>query len=236
MANLHNYEKNHNSENNRDQKCSVKNLESCYLRLRESKVCLAVIFTLLGISISILFQVLTPDKESVYTRKQVRNLQIWSDSFEKTMEEHRKLLTSMDQDPFDENSEGIFAEMNEMQKRMNEIFANQHKQMAKIFLDGSRKKNIKSENSSVMTKQDDNFYYYELSFSGFDKDKVLVSMKNGFLTFAANKDGEFKDKKSESKNASSFRYSFSIPAYNEKIDPEITKMDDKIVVKFAKKK
>lgn len=236
MTNFTNESKNHQSENNKKKKFNLKNLEARYMKLRESKIFIASIFTLVGVSIATLVQSVALSKESVYTKQQVKNLQIWSDDFERIMEEQRKILSSFDHDPFFENPALIFAEMNQIQKRMNDIFADQHKHMTKIFDESKKNKNVKSENSSVVTRQDENNYYYELSFSGFNKEEILVSIKNGFLTFSAKKNEETKDKKSESQSSSSFSYSFSTPQYDEKIEPEITKQDGKVIVKFVKKK
>lgn len=87
-----------------------------------------------------------------------------------------------------------------------------------------------SANAQVSYHEDDKNYFYELNFSGFNKDEIAVKVDK-MINFSAKTKSE--DKKSSS--TSSFDYSFSIPDYDKKVKPEIIKEDKKVIVKLAKK-
>lgn len=128
-------------------------------------------------------------------------------------------------DPFSE----MFSEMMAMEKTMNEAFAIHHQKMRTAFEKAQKNTDVASSNySEVASKEDDDDYYYELRFSGFKKDEILVEVKDKTLKFAAQKN-------SENSSSSSFQYSFFLPKYNPEKSPEIIKTNDKVVVKLSKK-
>ncbi len=121
-------------------------------------------------------------------------------------------------------------EIDAMEKRMNETLENHQKRMREVFSEAQKK----GGKTSVSSTEDNDSFIYELNFSGFTKEEINVSMKDNVLTFFADKE---KDKNDKVAVASSFSYSFLIPPqYDKKIEPEITRQDDKIVVKLVKKK
>lgn len=93
-----------------------------------------------------------------------------------------------------------------------------------------------SGSARVSTREDDKNYFYELKFSGFDKDEIMVKTDNGMINFSANTKKEVNDKSRKSSTSSSFSYSFVVPNYDKKVKPEIIKEDDRITVKFTKLK
>lgn len=128
----------------------------------------------------------------------------------------------------------IFAEMEAMEKRMNEVFKANHEYMKAAF-DKASKNNTNINQATISSKQDDNFYYYELNFSGFNKQDIMVGVKDNILTFSAQNKKESVDKKQEISASSNFHYSFMVPEYDQKKEPEIIREDNKIIVKLNKK-
>jgi HSP20 family molecular chaperone IbpA len=133
--------------------------------------------------------------------------------------------------PFDNDI--FFREMDKVEDRMNEAFNDHRKYMAKVFEDVDKNGGNVSK-ASVSTREDQDNYYYELNYSGFKKDEVSAEIKNDMLNFTAENKKENNDKKQRASLGSSFHYSFSLPKYNAKKAPEITKTDDKITVKLSK--
>ena len=130
-------------------------------------------------------------------------------------------------DNIDHFYENFEKEMSLMQKNMNEMFEHHKSFMKKISNPN------KSSNSftSVTRKEDDNFFYYELKFTKFDKDEVIVGIENDTLTFS----GVNKEKEKKKTQEISFYYSFSIPSFDKSVKPEIKREKDKIMVKLKKK-
>jgi HSP20 family molecular chaperone IbpA len=121
-------------------------------------------------------------------------------------------------------------EIRMMEKRIDDILKN-HNQYLMTSLNTNQKNDSKVFKSEVFAKQDDNNYCYELNFSGFKKEDVVIDVKNNILTFKM-------DSKKDSNNnylSSNFYYSFLVPDYDTSKGPDIVKNDDKIIVKFAKK-
>lgn len=121
-------------------------------------------------------------------------------------------------------------EAQEMEKSMNQIMEKHRKALNKVFKEGE----IKNSNQSMVIRNDDDEnFIYELTFLGFSKDEVSAEIKDNILTFEGAKK---KQKDDENYLSSNFYYSFSLPEYNAKKSPQISKEEDKVVVKFAKKK
>lgn len=134
------------------------------------------------------------------------------------------------------NNDDVFKEIRAMEERMD-VALQEHRRVMKAALkkahgDSNERKLSKS---SIITKEDDDSYVYELNFNGFDEDSVDVKVNKGLLTFSAKRTEEKGDDKSKVKSSSSFKYSFSIPSDVEK-DYEIDKRSDYVLVKFMKKK
>ena len=123
----------------------------------------------------------------------------------------------------------FFDDMRKMHKAMDDMFEKHQLQMKKVFEDD--KNNAKTQ---ISKKEDDKGYYYELSFDGYDKDDILVSVKDGSIIFQAKK--ELKEKKDggNSYSRSNFYYSFSVPKDVVKTEPKIVREDNKVLVEFSK--
>lgn len=186
-----------------------------------SKIFIAILFTLVGISGTVLAK--SKDSQKQLTEN------IKEDFDSNIVQEHHKIF---EQDPFFSEND-IFTEIAAMEKRMNEIFVNHHKNMQKIFNEANKSQNSKSQ-TSIKKSEDDKNYYYELNFYGFKKEEVAVKIENNSLSFAAKNQENTSDKEVKSQSKASFYYSFSLPKYNEKIEPKIVREDNKIVVSFEK--
>lgn len=144
------------------------------------------------------------------------------------------------------DNQDIQREINQIQKLTNQAMI-RHRQ---FFDQNNLRQNfsaIESKNnnsSNVKLHEDDKFLYYELVFNGFSKDEIIAEIKDNILTFQAiKKSGESNIADNNSKknheiiqqNTASFSYSFLLNNFNDSIPADITKLDDKIIVKIAKK-
>jgi len=154
----------------------------------------------------------------------------------------KEKVDQIDDDPFFSGSDMI-AEMDQMQKRMDKMFDDNRKYLNQVLAETKKQnkelaksgKNKSGQNwSKVTMKQDDTSSIYELSFSGFNKNNIEVSVKNNILTFTAKQEEKDKNKKQESYFDNSFYYSFAIPDFQG--NPEIVREDGKVTVKLAKVK
>lgn len=128
----------------------------------------------------------------------------------------------------------IFAEMEAMEKHMNKMFEEHRKLVSEMFSNVENKGSKQQERSSLSLFQEDEFYRYELVFSSFKKEDVMINVENRIVTFSARKDEEKNSKKSGEMHASkNFYYSIALPE-NAEDKPEITREDKKITVKFRK--
>jgi HSP20 family molecular chaperone IbpA len=188
----------------------MKNYKSFF----SSKIFIAVSFTLIGATTAVLAHNIKERKLSSTSK---------FEDFDKVISEHRKKML----ENFDNNS--IFAEIEAIDKKMEEIFKAHHKHIRDSFEKDS-KYSENSNKTAVFSHQDEKYYYYELSFSGFKKEDVSVEIKNNILTFSAKEKEENKEKKQYL--AANFFYSFSLPQYDNKHQPEIIREDKKIIVKL----
>ncbi len=117
----------------------------------------------------------------------------------------------------------IFKEMELMHQKMENLFAEHNKKMQKFFEKAQKTDN----NIEILTKNDENHYFYELSYKGYKKDEISVVLKDDILSFI----GQKTDKKGEK----SFNYSFLLPNYDKSVQPEIDRSEGKIVVKLKRK-
>ncbi len=128
-------------------------------------------------------------------------------------------------------NDGFFEEMHQMEKEMDRVFAKQEKQMQEAFAKADQ-----GNKSKVSTKEDAENYYYQLEFSGFKKEEILVSVKNNVVNFSAENKKSEHSKNQDLQDNMSFHYSFLATQYDSKKEPEIIREDNKVIVKLAKKK
>ena len=228
-------------ENNNNQTNPTKNCQKNYLFKKSSscksryssRVFVLAILTLLSICGATLAHDIGKNKngDDIFKVSEGfhRNL------YQTTEEQHKQAFAMFGDDD-------IFKEMTQMQKNMDTMFENHHKRIVKM-IDEAKKNSLKNgakntanaQRTSVISREDKDNYYYDLSFFGFKKEDISVAIKDNNLSFSLqkNQNNDTKDQKLQS--SSSFYYSFSVPEHNNKIEPEIIKQDDKIVVKFVKK-
>lgn len=142
-----------------------------------------------------------------------------------------------------DGEDDIAREIHKMQKRINQAFKSQQSIFENDF-NNTFSSNFNNNSSNVKIHEDVKNFYYELVFSGFKKDEINVEIKDNILTFQAIKNSKEekekdsnKDKKLEIKNqnTTSFSYSFYLNNFNSSIPADITRLDDKVIVKIAKK-
>lgn len=142
-----------------------------------------------------------------------------------------------------DDEDEIVQEINKMQKRINQAFKSQRSIFENDF-NNNFSSNFNNNSSNVKIHEDNKNIYYELVFSGFKKDEINVEIKDNILTFQAIKNSKeenekdtSKDKKLEIKNhnTTSFSYSFYLSNYNSSVPADITRLNDKVIVKIFKK-
>lgn len=167
--------------------CCLNKMKSCWQKFSSSKLSIALSCVFIGVAGTLLMQ-----------------------SFSKN---HRDYLVIHDNFPFhpplafaDDN---FFAEIHEMEKRIDQEFINHQKHMREIF-EKAQKNSDQSNVSKVLSHEDSENYYYQLDFSGFKKEEIIVAVKDNVVSFSA-ESKRSEDKKNQSFNSSSsFHYSFSI--------------------------
>ena len=182
-----------------------------------SKTFIALICILLGSSAVLLVQNIASSK---------------TNSTDNVLLNGQKNIAEINENLFPDNR-ALFAEMDAMEKRVSEIFKAHHEHMKATF-DRAAKSNVEINQANVFIKEDNNFYYYELNFSGFKKQDIAVGIKDNVLTFSAQSKKEQDNKKQKSQTSSNFHYSLMVPEYNFKKEPEIIREDNKIIVKLSK--
>ncbi len=115
-----------------------------------------------------------------------------------------------------------------------------HQEHLKEIFGEAREDGVDINRSALSRTEDADNYIYELKFSGFKKEDVVASVRNGVVTFSAEKKaGEkagFGGENQAASPSSKFHYSFPTPQYDVKKEPEIIRKDDTIVVKLSKRK
>jgi len=192
----------------------MKNFRS----ILSSKIFIAFLFTALGASGTVLAQTIIEHK------KQARDPFAKID--EALEENHKKILAEFGNDE-------IPKDLQEMQKRMDETFRN-NQQLIQEAIRSAENGDSKAAKINASSKEDEKNYYYEISFTDVKKEDVIVEIKNNNLTFRAQTKQEIQGKKGLSTKNLNFYYSFFIPQYDEKQEPEIAREEGKIVVKLKK--
>ena len=129
---------------------------------------------------------------------------------------------------------GIFKEMEEMQKKMKIIFDNHQKQLQTLQKEFDKTGNKPSKSKINFSEVDDG-YIYELTFSGFQKEEVVINVENNnLLIFANNQKNVGLELENKKETVNSFYYSFSLPDFDRNKQPEIMKLENKIIIKLIK--
>lgn len=183
-----------------------------------SKPFLVIISILLGVLLTVLTQDIMKNRSEALAEGRFGDPWI-----------HHQML-ALNNDPFIA-SDSIFTEIENMEKSMDEMFENQRKYMKSVMSQAQSQHN----KTAVSTRQDDKNYYYQLDFRGFKKEDVVVGVKDNVLTFSVDNKISNKDNNKDNEEHHSFEYSFSIPEYDHKKSPEISREDNKIVVTLTKK-
>ena len=129
---------------------------------------------------------------------------------------------------------GIFKEMEEMQKKMKIIFDNHQKQLQILQKEFDKTSNKASKSKIAFSEVDDG-YIYKLTFSGFQKEEVIINVENNnLLIFANNQKNVGLELENKKEVVNSFYYSFSLPDFDRNKQPEIMKLENKIIIKLIK--
>lgn len=210
-----------NHDNNSNQKkCRAKGffatLKNSFKNIFSSRVFLAIFFLLIGI--------------------------LTTNSCQKH-QEYKKSHHSFFDDDFYEDD--FFSEFDQLHEKMHRAMLHHRKMMHQAF-EEHYKESSKSENQQKLNKitaslnfsEDENFMNYELNFSGINPEQINVLTENNYLIFTA-KQADISSTSSEnnlsqSSSQSNFYYAVNINNFDEKTKPEITKTNDKILVKLKK--
>ncbi len=206
--------KNENLEQKNNSNCQIrKYFEKAKPHCKKvisSKIFIALFFTLVGVCGT----VLAKNKDSHQ----------FSESFPTFPDRYDKEFSAFFNDD-------IFSEMRQMQERIDKIFLDHQNYMSKVL---SESDNNNSTKTYISKKEDDENYYYELNFAGLKKEDIVVIIKDNNLTFSAEKKSAKSENKNQEQYASNFYYSFSIPKINQKVEPQIIKEENKIIVTLKK--
>jgi HSP20 family molecular chaperone IbpA len=192
-----------------DKPCYFKKIKSFYRNFSPSKLFIATTFILIGIAATLITQNFFKSRQNYFV---IRN-----------------------HFPFEPDiafaDDNFFNEIEAMQKEIEKTFADHRKRAKEIF-----DSNNVTNKSKVSSTEDDKNYFYQLDFSGFKKEDVVVSVNNNSVSFSA-ENKKFKSNKTQEQQAQgSFYYSFLVPQYDEKKEPEIIRKDNQVIVKLTKKK
>lgn len=125
------------------------------------------------------------------------------------------------------NGRDVFEEMQVIERRLDNMMEANRQHM--MNQDRSQMIHNNVFQSNIISKQDNDYYCYELSFSGFKKKDINIKVKDGILTLSS-------ESKEHDGSMSNFYYSFSLPEYDLKKEPQIIRNDGQIIVKFSKRK
>lgn len=194
--------------------CLTKKIKSCWQNFHPSKPFIATSCILLGIAATLITQ----------------------NIFKPSYNHHHQMVRNFFPYPsFAFADDDFFADIREMEAAIHQDFLNHQKRMREIFADVERHSGNNNV-ARVSSSEDADNYYYQIDFSGFTKEEIVVGVKDNILSFAAENKKSGNDKNAEINSSSNFHYSFSIPQYNHKKEPEIIRKDNQIIVKLAKKK
>ncbi len=182
-----------------------------------SRLFIAIAFTIIGFAAATFTYKVAAERQKNNFIKEIREAKD-SKGFIEAIQRNRDLFVSnLDQD------------LAALENEAKEKFSNHRGNIKKAFGNSAS-----DANAVISSHEDDQNYFYELKFSGFNKDEIVVKVDK-LINFSAKTKKEVNDKDKKSSSSSSFDYSFSLPDYDKKVKPEITKEDGKITVKLAKK-
>ena len=200
-----------------------------------SKPFIAAIFLLFGISGTLLAQTFAGQSQnnqfSTFQERQaqqIRMLQDWQRDVNAWINNfHRPHQNFINPHRFFEDFDPFFD--------MRQI----HHEMRQRLYNWPKSKILNSSTTSISNHEDEKFVYYQLNLDGFDKEDVTVKIADNYLSFLANKsqNKESEDENSQliAKSKSNFLYSFALPQNIDVKNPDIEKVDGKIIVRFRKK-
>jgi len=186
-----------------------RKIKSCYQNFSPSKPFIATAFILIGIAATLITQNFFKSRQNYFL---IRN----------------HFPFGPDIGFVDDN---LFNQIEAMQKEMEKTFADHRKRVKEIF-DSSNVAN----KSKVSSTEDEKNYFYQLEFFGFKKEDIVVNVNNNSVNFSAENKKFKSDKNQDQQAQASFYYSFLVPQYDDKKEPEIIRKDNQVTVKLAKKK
>lgn len=215
-----------NNINDKD-KVSIVKKSSLYCRkLFESKVFVALFFTMVGVILAIATQKIKQyQSHKIYPPFGINKF-IEGSSFKENQG-----FFAFDHDKF-------FEDFERMEEQMHENLIAHQKQMRKIFKENHS--NYRSSNQAYLQSfSNEKEIIFELNFSGYKPEQIDVKIENDTLIFSAKAENNVQENSKESNKKSyeksDFYYSFSLPEYDKSKQPEIVKSDGKISVKLLKK-
>lgn len=210
---------NHNSHSNQ-KKCRFKrffsSFKNSFKNIFSSRIFLAIFFLFIGI--------------------------LTTNSCQKHQDYKKSHYSFFDDDFYEDD---FFSEFDEIHEKMHRTMLHHRKTMQKAF-EEYYKENSKSENQRQLNKisaslnfsEDENFMNYELNFSGINPEQINVLTENNYLIFSAKQaditSTSSENNLSQSSSSSNFYYAVNIGNFDEKTKAEITKTNDKILVKLKK--
>lgn len=151
-----------------------------------------------------------------------------------TIPEQEALAKTKEYDAFAdfENLNKSFATHFQEMENLMEKQRQQHRKLMQEAFKNADSKNSSLSATSVKSNEDEDNFYYELQFSGVKKDEINVALKDNILTFSATQKSE-KNKKISGAN---FYFSLTVGDFDKSVEPDIRRLEDKIIVKLKKNK
>jgi len=135
----------------------------------------------------------------------------------------------------EQNSENLSKSLENNFEEMRKIMekqSRQHREMLQNAFKNAEPNNSLSSKTTVNSNEDEDNYYYELQFAGVKKEEINVSLQDNILTFSATQ----KIEKNKKFNGANFYYSFAVGNFDRGVEPDIRRLEDRIIVKLKKDK
>ena len=191
-------------------KPSIKNLKALF---RSKTLIVALIFTF-GLLIG------------AFAFKIYENYRVYDISADFYDKSNDTLVDFMDLDKeFDKK-----ADIDKVEHEFNEYFKKQQKIFSRIINNRLTRHDKNIHRSFVTKHENENSVSYKLELENFKSEEVEVEINEDYLVFRG-LDKKKDDKRLISSEAQ-FLYSFSLPEYDKNINPEITRNNNSVVVKF----
>ena len=140
--------------------------------------------------------------------------------------------TSNTQEQNSENLDKSIAKNFEEMRKIMEKQSQQHRERLQNAFKNPEPNNSTSSKTAVSSNEDEDNYYYELEFSGVKKEEINVIMRDNILTFSATQ----KLQKNKKFSGTNFYYSFAVNDFDKSVEPDIRRLEDRIIVKLKKNK